>query len=165
MNLPKELRPQERVESVQVPIDMTESRELTVDQINRLQGSLGLIKVNGERLRALHDLGHAGEQLGSLRILKGSVMVSVDAIGQMIGAATAAAEVPDRPVKERQAFMQIVGYLSGQLIKVATGAVKMDRDVVEVSMEVEQKRRHSFQPGQAVGTTRAPQAGNAPIPA
>jgi hypothetical protein len=116
--------------------------------------------VNGERLQALHDMGMAGEQLGALRLYKGAIFVSVDSLTQMIGAATQIGEDTTRNMKERQEAWRTVGYLANCLSKVTTGAVKMDHTVVQAVMEVDQKRRNSFQPGQRV---TGPQSQNPPI--
>lgn len=145
---------------IKAPFSMTAERSYTPDQLTELAKRGGYV-VNGERLRILHEVGASAEQMGALRTLKGGVFLSLDAMCLVISKAADLAVDPESKPKDRVEMGKLVGYLGNAISKTTSGAVKMDRDVAEVVMEDDRRRRQSFAPGQAV--TRAPQAQTPPI--
>lgn len=138
-------------EKTATPIDLSVEREYNAQHVTEL-AKTGEYVVSGDRLRILRDLGCAAEQLGSLRLNKGATVISIDGLTCAI---TAAQKIVDSDgenytLKQRLEAGKLLGYLANILSKVTSGAVKMDRDVAEVVMEADQRRRQSFQPGQAI---------------
>lgn len=151
IDLPPHLRTSVPKENVQMPIDVIGEREYKPEEVQRICEAGGII-LDPKRLKSLHDLGFAAEQLGILRTLKGGVVVGYAGATKAIEAAAAIADGDPmtHSVKDRLEAAKVVGYLAGQIIKVAAGAVKMDRDVVETVMTQDRKTRQSFAPGTAV---------------
>lgn len=149
--IPSHLGAPAKEESVLASIELSAEREIDTAKLNELARVGGYV-VNADRLKVLRDFGCAAEQLGALRIMKGSIVLTLDGLTR---AMTAAQQVVDDEtgaykLKEKLEAAKVIGYLGNTLSKVTTGAVKMDRDVAEVVMEADQRRRNSFAPGQKV---------------
>lgn len=151
-----------------VPVPLTSDHELTAESIDRLVKDLGHCQVNGARLKSLHSLGVAAEQLGILRTLKGGVVISADSLVQMIGRVEKEMDKADLKPKEKVELAKTLAYLTNAYIRLSQGAVKMDKDVAEVVIEQDKQRRNTFAPGKRINpvqqSPRAPQAGQPAIP-
>lgn len=143
--------PQSKPESIRAIVDVTAEREFNAEQITESARSGGYV-INGDRLRILRDFGASAEQLGPLRLMKGGIVVSLDALMQAITAATKIVmdESGDYKTKDKIEAGKLIGYLANATSKVTSGAVGMDRAVAEVVMEADSRRRQSFGPGQVI---------------
>lgn len=165
INVPPALEelPERATDNAKVPVTLTSEHEFNPQQIDELCKHLGHVHVTGQRLKSLHSLGVAGEQLGILRTLKGGVIVSADSLVQAIGRIEAALENQELKHKEVVEYSKALAFLTNAYIRLSQGAVKMDRDVAEVVLQEDKQRRNTFAPGRRI--SGMPQAGQAPIPA
>jgi hypothetical protein len=164
INLPDHMdRSRETMQDqVKVPVPLTSDHELVPEQMDTMLKELGLVHVTGARLRALHGLGVAAEQLGVIRSLKGGAMVSADSLVHAIGKTQEQLENKELKLKERIELTKTLTYLTNAYIRLSQGVVKMDRDVAEVVIEQDKQKRHVFAPGKRI--TAMPQSGQPPIP-
>jgi hypothetical protein len=137
---------------VKLPVTLTADHDLLPEHVDEIVKHLGHVQINGARLRGLHDLGVAGEQMGILRMLKGGVVVSADSLVQMIGRVEKEMDNPDLKLKEKVELAKTLAYLTNAYIRLSSGAVKMDKDVREVVIAEDKSRRNSFAPGKRINS-------------
>lgn len=136
---------------VTVPVEMVAERDYSAEQIDAL-AKAGNYLIRGDRMKFLRDLGMHAEQLGALRQYKGGIILTLDGVTRAINKVMEVIEDDSGKykLKERLEAGKLLAYLTGQLSKLTSGAIKMDRDVAEVVMGKDQQRRQSFQPGTVV---------------
>jgi hypothetical protein len=152
IELPKHLTTKVEKENIQVSIDIIGEREFKPEEVQRICEAGGII-IDPKRLKSLHDLGFAAEQLGILRTLKGGIVVGLNGVALAVQANNQILEDPDPEkytTKERLEAGKLAGYLAGQMSKVAKDTVTMDKAVVDTVMNQDKKTRQSFAPGTAV---------------
>lgn len=149
--LQAQLEKETAVPQVSVPVEMTVTRNYSAEQIDKL-AQAGNYLLRADRLKFLHELGLHGEQLGALRQYKGGIFMNLDAITRTINEVTKVIEDDSGKykLKERLEAGKLLAYLTGQLSRLTSNAIKMDRDVVEAVRENDKIRRQSFQPGQVI---------------
>lgn len=138
-----------------MPVELTPQRELTPSHINRAFEALGVGRIAGDQAKALRDLGIIARELGILETMQGTVLLSQQAITEMIAMLTQLTHVsdgsPKKPTKKLIEISKAVGYLSTQLARVNASAIKNEHVVVEARLEADKQRRSSFPAGRAVG--------------
>lgn len=147
ITLPRELQTNSKMASEKVPVDTVVTIKPSPEDVDRLQKDLGMIQITGARLQALHDVGLHVEQIGGLRTWKGGMFLTQDAVLQTIGRLGQIVADPDAKPKDVTNAATALSALTNALTRLSTGAVKMDRDVAEVTMQADDIKRNSFRPG------------------
>ena len=149
VEIPKHLQPKKPEDGIEVPVDATQKIQISAEHISELQSRLGMAKVGGDHLRALAEFGLAARQLGVVEVIKGSTLVSQDAITRAIIKTDEIIHAEDGKFTHEQqmAAAKLQGYLIEKLSKLNLSAVKVDATVTEVVMQRDRYNRHSAAPG------------------
>jgi hypothetical protein len=153
LNLPEKLdvtEGEKNTDSVKLPVPLTHDQDISAEAVDQLIKDLGHVQINGARLKALHSLGCAAEQIGILRTLKGGVIVSADSLVQAIGRIEKELDTPEIKLKEKVELSKTLAYLTNAYIRLSQGAVKMDVSVINAVTEQDKARRNTFAPGKRV---------------
>lgn len=155
--LPDNVQPRREREPVSMPVELVGVREFSPEQVKQLQDKLGMVQVNGARLMALPEVGELAMQMGILKTVKGSTLISQDTIVQCLVKCgnIVADETGKVKEKTKQEAMRLVGYLTGALSKVNMTIVKVGATEHEVKMEADKQQRNSFKAGMAVRPVKA----------
>lgn len=149
LTMPAHLVPRSSEPEVQVPIELTASRSYDAEAVDRLQTAMGLIKIDGNQLKALSDFGLAAKSLGIASLIYGGAMITVQ---ELLKASAFAGLIVADPtdkytIKQKAEMAKLQGYLAGQLARVNTSATKVETAQAQVIMATDRKMRQSHPPG------------------
>jgi hypothetical protein len=151
VELPPTLQAREPKEAVEtVPVEMAAKRTYSPENVDRLQKHLGLVAINGTRMKSLQELGVEFRALGIMDYFKAGVLITHESLLQAINYLSKIVEDEKAKPAARKEASKNLAYISEKLIKLQLGAVKVEQTATDVVVSADKVRRQSFQPGMKV---------------